>query len=173
MQIFIFYFCVCATKITISLMESSTHIYLPKITCRNIEDKIIAFESFTFWWKQPMIFVPDENHVMIQPLFIVLNVVTPFVSGLIERVTPSSPPPPIILTLEMAIFKIKIGLWKNTLFQFGQISGYFGPSILYAHDTIAKKIVSMNTRKKKFALLKLITSYFLLDSKPLSVVMSQ
>ena len=82
----------CATKITISLMESSTHIYLLKITCRNIADKIIAFESLTFWWKQPMIFVPDENYVMIQPLFIVLSVVTPFVSGLIERVTPPLPP---------------------------------------------------------------------------------
>ena len=136
----------CATKITISLMESSTHIYLLKITCRNIADKIIAFESLTFWWKQPMIFVPDENYVMIQPLFIVLSVVTPFVSGLIERVTP-----PLTLTLEMAIFKIKIGLWKNPLFQFGQISGYFGPSILYAHDTIAKKIVSKKRRKKKFS----------------------
>ena len=83
----------CATKITISLMESSTHIYLLKITCRNIADKIIAFESLTFWWKQPMIFVPDENYVMIQPLFIVLSVVTPFVSGLIERVTPPLLPP--------------------------------------------------------------------------------
>ena len=55
-----------------------------------------------------MIFVPDENHVMIQPLFIVLSVVTPFVSGLIERVIP--PPSPLTLTLEMAIFNIKIGL---------------------------------------------------------------
>ena len=42
-------------------------------------------------------------------------------------------------SIEMAIFKIKIGLWKNTFFQLGQISGYFCPSILYAHDTIAKK----------------------------------
>ena len=66
-------------------MESSTHIYLPKITCRNIALKIIAFESLTFWWKQPMLFVPDENHVIIQPLFIVLIVETPFVSELIER----------------------------------------------------------------------------------------
>ena len=93
-KFFIFYSVfVCVTKITISLMESSTHIYLLKITCRNIADKIIAFESLTFWWKQPMIFVPDENHVMIQPLFIVLSVVTPFVSGLIERVTPPPLPP--------------------------------------------------------------------------------
>ena len=66
-------------------MESSTHIYLPKITCRNTALKIIAFESLTFWWKQPMLFVPDENHVIIQPLFIVLIVETPFVSELIER----------------------------------------------------------------------------------------
>ena len=66
-------------------MESSTHIYLPKITCGNIAVKIIAFESLTFWWKQPMLFVPDENHVIIQPLFIVLIVETPFVSELIER----------------------------------------------------------------------------------------
>ena len=42
-------------------------------------------------------------------------------------------------SVEMAIFKIKIGLWKNTLFQFGEISGYLGPSILYTRDTIAKK----------------------------------
>ena len=66
-------------------MESSTHIYLLKITCGNIAVKIIAFESLTFWWKQPMLFVPDENHVIIQPLFIVLIVETPFVSELIER----------------------------------------------------------------------------------------
>ena len=33
-------------------------------------------------------------------------------------------------SVEMAIFKIKIGLWKNTLFQFGEISGYLVPSIL-------------------------------------------
>ena len=33
-------------------------------------------------------------------------------------------------SIEMAIFKIKTGLLKNTLFQFGEISGYFGPSIL-------------------------------------------
>ena len=32
-----------------------------------------------------MLFVPDENHVIIQPLFIVLIVETPFVSELIER----------------------------------------------------------------------------------------
>ena len=89
---FLFFIFVCATKITISLMESSTHIYLPKITCRNIALKIIAFESLTFWWKQPMLFVPDENHVIIQLLFIVLSVVTPFVSGMIER--DFVPPPP-------------------------------------------------------------------------------
>ena len=69
-------------------MESSTYIYLPKIACRNFAVKIIAFESLTFWWKQPMIFVPDENHVIIQPLFIVLIVDTPFVKGLIKRFTP-------------------------------------------------------------------------------------
>ena len=76
-------------------MESSTHIYLPKITCGNIAVKIIAFESLAFWWKQPMLFVPDENHVIIQLLFIVLSVVTPFVSGMIER--DFVPPPPYSL----------------------------------------------------------------------------
>ena len=74
-------------------MESSTHIYLPKITCGNIAVKIIAFESLTFWWKQPMLFVLDENHVIIQLLFIVLSVVTPFVSGMIER---DFVPPPLL-----------------------------------------------------------------------------
>ena len=54
-------------------------------------------------------------------------------------------------SIEMAIFKIKIGLWKNTFFQFSEISGYVCPSILYAHDAIAKKNVSMNRRKKKFS----------------------
>ena len=67
-------------------MESSTYIYLPKTTCRNSAVKIIAFESLR--GKQPMIFVPDENHLMIQPLFIVLSAVTPFVSERIDRVTP-------------------------------------------------------------------------------------
>ena len=281
-------------------MESSTHIYLPKITCGNIAVKIIAFESLTFWWKQPMLFVLDENHVIIQLLFIVLSVVTPFVSGMIERDFVPPPPPhslqtcaiaelsssiltnepqasgrasvwplkywtsavsgrgqvertsllfttkesqlskghirseffhsaspknnvpslveanfivgppeeglnrwgvlknignekprplktkeilsiiPLVLfnhssfsvflslflyfkyekwqrrdvfsnSIEMAIFKIKIGLWKNTFFQFSEISGYVCPSILYAHDAIAKKNVSMNRRKKKFS----------------------
>ena len=42
-------------------------------------------------------------------------------------------------SVEMAIFKIKIGLWKNTFFHFGEISGYLGPLILYTRDTIAKK----------------------------------
>ena len=80
-------------------MESSTHIYLPKITCGNIAVKIIAFESLTFWWKQPMLFVPDENHVIIQLLFIVLSVVTPFVSGMIERDFVPPPPPPLFADL--------------------------------------------------------------------------
>ena len=48
----------------------------------------------------------------------------------------------------MAIFKIKTGLWKNTLFQFGEISGFFGPSILYSRDTIAKKNC-INEEKEK------------------------
>ena len=69
-------------------MESSTYVYLPKITCGNIAVIIIAFESLTFWWKQPMIFGPDENHLTIQPLFIVLSAVTPFVCERIGRVTP-------------------------------------------------------------------------------------
>ena len=42
-----------------------------------------------------MLFVPDENHVIIQLLFIVLSVVTPFVGGWLEDfVTPPFPPPP-------------------------------------------------------------------------------
>ena len=76
-------------------MESSTYVYLPKTTCRNSAVKIIAFESITFWWKQPMIFVPDENHLMIQPLFIVFIAVTPFVCERIDRVTP----PPLFADL--------------------------------------------------------------------------
>ena len=72
----------------VSLMESSTYVYLPKITFGNIDFKIVAFESLTFWWKQPMIFGPDENHLTIQPLFIVLSAVTPFVCERIGRVTP-------------------------------------------------------------------------------------
>ena len=64
-------------------MESSTYVYLPKIIFGNIAFKIVAFESLKILWKQPMIFVPDENHLTIQPLFIVA--VTPFVS---DRVTP-------------------------------------------------------------------------------------
>ena len=143
-----------------------------------------------------MLFVPDENHVIIQLLFIVLSVVTPFVGGWLgdfvkkKNIGNKKPRPlkakeilsiiPLVLfnhssfsvflslflyfkyekwqrrdvfsnSIEMAIFKIKIGLWKNTFFQFSEISGYVFPSILYAHDAIAKKNVSMNRRKKKFS----------------------
>ena len=84
MKSFIF---ACETKTRISSMESSTYVYLPKITCGNIVLEIVAFVSLKFLGNQPMIFEPDANHVMIQPLFIVLSF-TPFVSGLVERVTP-------------------------------------------------------------------------------------
>ena len=76
-------------------MESSTYVYLPKIIFGNIAFKIVAFESLKILWKQPMIFVPDENHLTIQPLFIVLSAVTPFVCERIGRVTP----PPLFADL--------------------------------------------------------------------------